>query len=272
MIARTTPDRAKEEKKVALALKVLRQTDPEADHRKNADSIVASIVNHLDVIGIGFPPDFSFFTVQYVSSESTFVVVMPESFATAIRSRPPFNASTVTCTYKLAPQENDFVVRERRTDTGFKWANGDLSVGTANDLKELEMAVQNALAPVSLKMIECKHLKNKAAGGTTKAAIRISFDITEGFDHLQLHRIRYIRLPGSATITFKPSAEFCSFYNIHKHCLKTRDRRNKGHILCTCLDGGSSGPAASRASQEAAAAAIRARTLKRAREAPDPFA
>ena len=58
----------KEEKKVALALKVLRHTDPEADHRKNADSIVASIVNHLDVIGIGFPPDFSFFTVQYVSS------------------------------------------------------------------------------------------------------------------------------------------------------------------------------------------------------------
>ena len=111
MIARTTPDRAKEEKKVALALKVLRQTDPEADHRKNADSIVASIVNHLDVIGIGFPPDFSFFTAQYVSSDSTFVVVMPESFASAIRSRPPFNASTLTCIYKLAPQENYFVVR-----------------------------------------------------------------------------------------------------------------------------------------------------------------
>ena len=36
---------------------------------------------------------------------------MHESFATAIRSRPPFNASTLTCIYKLAPQENDFVVR-----------------------------------------------------------------------------------------------------------------------------------------------------------------
>jgi len=267
----TTEAKAKEEAKVAVQLEVLRMTDPNADHRANANSIVPSLVNKPDMIGIGFYPDFSFFNVTYVSGVQSFIAVMPVSFATALRTTDSFIATTMTCTYKIQALKENFVTQDRRIDTGFKWAVGILSVGATDSVKEVEQAATAALANVNLKLVRCEALVDKSAGGTGTGRVRIAFDTLQDFDPLQLHKIKSFKLPSTALVTLKPSAELCSFYNIHNGCLKSLDRRAPAHLVCTCGSGSSSGPSMARASVQKAQEDYRARALKRAREVADPF-
>ena len=85
---KTTAIAAKEESRTALVLQVERCTDPDFNHKKNVDHIVPSIVNQLEIAGVGFAPEFSFFTPSYVYSESAFVVVMPTSCLHRLWSLP----------------------------------------------------------------------------------------------------------------------------------------------------------------------------------------
>ena len=272
VVQRINPVLAKEEPRLALQLAIIQLTNGDANHRDNATGIVPSLVNRLEHLGIGFAPDFSFFSVNYVSSEKSFVAVMPTSFAEALRLHGSFNASTITCIYKLNPTAENFTGKERRTDTGFKWCTGILSVGATDTLQQIEQAGSAAFASVSLKLVDTSWLTDKKAGGVGTGKVRFAFDINEGFEHTEIHRIRQIRLPSMATILLKPSQEFCRFYNIHASCLKSLDRRVKGNLVCTCSSGNSAGPSMSRASVESAKDKFRARALKRAREEPDPFA
>ena len=271
-ITRTTATAVKEDAKVAVLLKILRMTEPDANHRDNATDLVPSIANRLDRIGIGFSPDFSLFASRYVSSAGGFVVVMPISFANALRARDPFNAYAPTCTYKLEAVQDDFQASGARADTGFQWATGILSVGATDTLKEIEQATSAALKSISMNPTEIIWLTDKKRGGAGIGKVRVAFLTSDAFDLLNLHRVRVIKLPSDATVTLKFSAEFCSSLNVHANCLKTLNKRDyRLNLTCTCSSG-AAGPSASRASAEAAKADYRARALKRARDEHDPFA
>jgi hypothetical protein len=269
---RTTAAAVKEQNKTALILEVTRCTDPDVNHKRNADAIIPSVVNCLERVGIGFTPDFSLFAPSYITSEKAFVVVMPASFAVALRSSPPFNASTPNCIYKLSPTHRALEARERRIDTGFKWFTGHFSAGATDSHTEVEQVLRAALASINLRLMDCKQLEKKNTGGVAKAAVRVAFDITDTFEYTNLSRIQAVRLPSMAWVHLRPSAEFAAFYHIHADCLKAVDGRVKEHLRCTCPAGKKSGPPMSRASQQAANDLYRERALKRAREIPDPFA
>ena len=269
---RTTAAAAKEQNKTALILEVLRCTNPDTNHKRNSEAIVPSLVNKLESVGIGFTPEFSLFAPSYITSEKAFVVVMPASFAVALRTVDSFNASAPDCIYKLKPTFRALDSRERRVDTGFKWFTGHLSMGATASHTKIEQALRAALASVDLRLMDCKPLVKKNAGGVAKTAVRVAFDITESFDYTHLSRIQAVRLPSMAWVHLRPSTELAAFYHIHVDCLKALDGRVKEHLRCTCSAGRKSGPAMSRASQQAAQDAFRERALKRAREEPDPFA
>jgi hypothetical protein len=267
---KTTPDAAKDAPRIALLLQVDRSQEKDINRKAEADFIIPSIVNELEPL-VGFAPDFSLFTPSYISSEESFLVVMPDLFASALRSLQKIILSTPKNIYRVIPSAKDFISRERRADTGFKWFTGTLSEGCTDSVPVIEQVMRAALTSINLKLMECTALTKKAAGGVTRAAVRIAFDINEGFDYLDLQKIRVTRLP-SGFVYLRPSAPLASFYGIHAECLKSLDGRAKPHQRCTCSSAHHAGPSVSRAVAQAAQDGYRERMRKRAREAAkDPF-
>ena len=215
-------------------------------------------------------PSFNLFIPSYVQATESFVLRLPETYGRVLLTLQPFTAGDKV-KYRLEPKAHIDKGKEKQKDTGYFWANVNVSAfSTLSDADAFNF-VRASFLQVGLRAVDIRYLENKEMG-TGSNTIRVGFDPEPNFNVYNMQKIATLKAPDNTTWYTKASREFAISHNIHDYCLGSLDKRAPDHLICKCSTNSSAGPSMSSAHRQAAKLSFQERARKRAREDADPFA